>query len=67
MKQPKTYKREVAGAMLLAVFGLAIASLFVPNPDQAKEVLKTLVYPVFGFAAVAWGMDAYAKQVKAQS
>ena len=57
----KTYKREVAGVMLLAVFGLAGAGLFFEN---AKPILETLVYPVFTFAGLAWGFDAYAKQVK---
>ena len=60
----KTYKREVAGAMLVAVAGLAVASFFAPNPEPVVEIFKTVIYPVMGYVGFAFGMDSYAKQVK---
>jgi len=57
----KTYKREVSMALLAYVMALGVASVWSAG---AFEVLKLFIPPVFLFAAGAFGMDAYAKQVK---
>ncbi len=57
----KTYKREIAGAMLVAVFGFGVAGIWY---TEAQNVMEHLSVPVFMFAGVAFGMDSYAKQVK---
>ena len=57
----KTYKRELAGVMMLAYFGLLIAGVFYPEAYAAAESVK---YQVFLFTGLAFGMDAYAKQIK---
>jgi len=55
----KTYKREVACAMLVFLAGLFIAAAFKPSLFQLAEYLTT---PVFMFAFAAFGFDAYVKQ-----
>ena len=57
----KTYKREIAVAMLAFFGALTVAGMWFPQASDAAESLK---YEVFGFAALAFGMDAYSKQVK---
>ena len=57
----KTYKREVAIAMLFAVFGLAIAGVW---EQGAADAAKMLSWPVFMFAGAAFGLDAFAKQIR---
>ena len=57
----KTYKRETAGALLLVYVGLLIGGVWYPEAFNASEALKL---QVFTFAALAFGMDAYSKQVK---
>ena len=57
----KSYKREVAGVMLVFVGALFLASMWFEQATQAAEFLTT---PVFLFAGAAFGMDSYAKQVK---
>lgn len=52
----KTFKREIAIALLI---GLG----YVVYIDDI-EMVKVLVWPVFSFAAAAFGLDSYAKQVK---
>ena len=56
----KTYKREVAGAMLIGIAALAIVAT---TSEGALEVLRLLSPPVFLFAGGAFGMDALAKQI----
>lgn len=56
----KTYKREVALAML--VFNLACHVWGVWTPEAA-EMAKYLTMPIFLFLGGAYGLDAYAKQV----
>lgn len=58
---PKTYKREIAAGMLAIYFILLIAGVWKPEAAAAAEALK---YTVFTFAGLAFGMDAYSKQVK---
>jgi uncharacterized membrane protein len=52
----KTFKREIAIALLI---GLG----YVVYIDDI-EMVEVLVWPVFTFAAAAFGLDSYAKQVK---
>ena len=52
-KQTKTYKREVAVALLLWLVYL------VEFKDAA--LVEILVWPVFSFAAAAFGFDQYSK------
>lgn len=56
----KTYKREVAVAMLLYYFGMLTASLWYPEAGKAAEAVK---FPAFTFAAGAFALDATAKQL----
>lgn len=46
----KTFKREVAGVLLLGLAYLVYA--------DNVEMVNALVWPVMGFAAGAFGMDA---------
>jgi hypothetical protein len=56
MEKVKTWKRELAVALIL---GLG-AVVYVGN----LEMVKVLVWPIFTFAAAAFGLDSYAKQVQ---
>lgn len=58
----KTLKRETAGAMLVFLFGLFLYSALTANP-VALDAAKFLTLPIFSFASLAFGLDAYAKQV----
>ncbi|HUS53647.1 MAG TPA: hypothetical protein VMY41_06535 [Thermohalobaculum sp.] len=56
----KTFKREVAISMLLAVFGMAIFAMTGSDPDLVSAragIVTALAIPVFGFAALAYGMQ----------
>jgi hypothetical protein len=55
----KTYKREVAGALLAGLGGLFIWGVF---NAEAADAARFLTIPVFTFAAGAFGLDALAKQ-----
>jgi hypothetical protein len=57
---PKTYKREAAVALFLALGGFFLAGIWVESAIQIAEFLTT---PVFMFGAAAFGVDAYAKQI----
>lgn len=52
----KTYKREVS--MIMLAF---LASLFLWGDQEAA---RFLTMPIFMFAGAAFGLDAYAKQIK---
>ena len=54
MKKEKTYKREVATIMLLGLGGLVYLG--------DVEMVEVMVWPIVGFAAAAFGLDAVAKQ-----
>lgn len=56
----KTYKREVAGLMLLFLAGLTVWGVWEP---EAKEASRFFAIFIFTFAAGAWGLDAWAKQL----
>lgn len=53
-KKIKTWKREFAGFLVLALFYMAFIGMFDPS---------MLVVPTFGFAMLAFGMDSAAKQM----
>ena len=55
----KTYKRETASVMLLALLGFFLGGLESP---ESLEIAKYLSTPIFLFAAGAFGMDSYQKQ-----
>lgn len=57
---PKTYKREVAGLMLLFLAGLTVWGVWEP---EAKEASRFYAIFIFTFSAGAWGLDAWAKQL----
>ncbi|NRP84100.1 hypothetical protein [Marinobacterium sp. xm-d-509] len=57
--KPKTYKREVAVAMLLALAGVFIWGVF---NERAMQAAGYLTMPVFAFAAGAFAIDAVFKQ-----
>ena len=57
MKQ-KTYKREVAGLMLLFLTGLFLWGTVNP---EAAEAARFLTLPIFGFAGGAFAIDAMQK------
>jgi hypothetical protein len=59
MMNPKTYKREVAGSML--VF---LGSLFVwgVGNAEAAQAARFLTLPIFTFAGGAFAIDAVFKQ-----
>ena len=56
----KTYKRETAWFLLVAVLIMAVSTAFYPEIIPAFE---TLVYPSFIFIMGAFGLDAWAKQI----
>ena len=51
----KTYKREVATVLL--------CSLIPAYYFGGAELTGLLVWPIFGFASAAFGLDALSKQV----
>ncbi|WP_299549392.1 hypothetical protein [uncultured Tateyamaria sp.] len=57
----KTYKREVAGAMLVFLFTLFIWGIQAPE-TKAIQVAEFLALPIFGFAYGAWAIDAVQKR-----
>ena len=60
----KTYKREIAGVMLIFLFGLVLGGVWYPSAAAAADSLK---FEVFGFAAMAFGLDAWAKQISGKA
>lgn len=55
-KRHKTYKREVAVVMLLGLGVLVVTG--------DRDMVDLLVWPIVGFAASAFGLDAVASQWK---
>ena len=60
-EREKTYKREIAVALLAYLLGFFLWGVFEP---EAGEAARFLTLPVFTFAAGAFGLDALAKQLK---
>lgn len=69
MKPGKTYKREVAVLQLVLHWGLVagITYLEASNPGYDPTALINLATGlavwVYGFAATAFGLDAFSKQI----
>lgn len=59
MTPEKTYKREVAGVLLLYYLAALTASGWFP---EAAEMAESIKIPAFTFAAGSFGLDAVAKQ-----
>ena len=68
--EKKTYKREMAIVQLALHWALVMLTVYiaVTNPERPLDDLVALstglAVWVYGFAAAAFGMDAWAKQVK---
>lgn len=60
-EREKTYKRELAAAMLAFLGGLVIWGVFDPG---AADAARFLTLPVFTFAGGAFGLDAMSKQLR---
>jgi len=54
----KTYKREIACTLIVGLGGVVYVGDI--------EMVKVLVWPIIGFAATAFGMDAVGSQWKAK-
>tara|TARA_R110000796_G_scaffold41118_3_gene101494 strand:+ start:1210 stop:1410 length:201 start_codon:yes stop_codon:yes gene_type:complete len=57
---PKTYKRETAALLLLFWCGMTTWGVWQENAREAAEFMATFV---FLFAAGAFGLDAWSKQL----
>lgn len=55
----KTYKREIAGVMLLFLSGMFVWGV---SNESAKQIAEFLTLPVFTFAGGAFAIDAVFKQ-----
>ena len=55
----KTYKREVAGAMLVFLGGMFVWGV---GSEVATEAARFLTLPIFTFAGGAFAIDAVFKQ-----
>ena len=63
-KKPKTYKREVAGAMLAGYGGmLGMGVIHYDTYPMILTVADQIQLEVFGFAAMAFGLDSVSKQI----
>ena len=60
-KPRKTFKRETAVCMLAFLAGFFIWGVWV---ETAREAARFLTLPIFTFAGGAFGLDAWAKQVR---
>lgn len=58
----KTMKREVAAGALLYCGLMGVAAV-IWESEQALEALRLCVVPAFAFAAAAFGVDEYAKNI----
>lgn len=59
MKREKTYKREVAGAMLVWLLSMTMWGVWEP---QAFRLAEFFTLPIFTFAGGAFAIDAVFKQ-----
>ena len=57
----KTYKREAA-AVLMAFLGCMF--VWGVYEDRAYQAAQYLTLPIFTFFSLAFGIDAYARQLK---
>ena len=61
----KTYKREVAVVMLTTFYGFCVIAAL--GDAQALDVARILSVPTHLAVGGAFGLDAYARQVRAGS
>ena len=70
MKRVKTYKREVAVIQLVLHWALVMFICWLVYNDKPVDGVIDLAVGlavwVYGFAAAAFGMDSWAKQVNTQ-
>lgn len=65
----KTYKREVATVQLVLHWALVAGIVFVAVTDPDYDITSLVALAtgmavwVYGFAAAAFGLDAFAKQI----
>lgn len=59
-KQPKTYKREIAGGML--AFLAFVWLVGIDGNELAFEAGKFLTFPLLGWSGAAFALDWKAKQ-----
>ena len=59
----KTYKRELSFSMIVFIMFLSLVWVFGSNTN-AGEAVKTLLVPFITFAAGAFGLDEYTKNIK---
>lgn len=70
MRKPKTYKREIAATQLALHWALVSGVCYIAttNPERDLTDLVTLATGlavwVYGFAAAAFGLDSWAKQIQ---
>ena len=71
-KKPKTFKREVAVLQLLLHWALVMGIVYIAitqndrDVDALVDLATGLAVWVYGFAAAAFGMDSWAKQIQPQ-
>ncbi len=58
----KTYKRELAVAMLLVLYGFGLGA--ASGSPQSLEVLRILSVPTFLAVGGAFGIHAFAQQLR---
>lgn len=61
MIRPKTFKREIAGVLLLFLGSLFVWGIIDPQ-STATQAAEFLTFPVFTFAGGAFAIDAVFKQ-----
>jgi len=72
MAKPKTYKRELATLQLVLHWILVMSIVYIATTQNDRDIsalvdLATgLAIWVYGFAATAFGMDSWAKQIQPQ-
>ena len=59
----KTYKREISTVLLAFILFMSLVWVFKPS-QEAGEAVKTLLIPFITFAAGAFGLDEYTKNIK---
>lgn len=72
MTKPKTYKRETATAQLALHWALVMSIVYIALTQNDRDLSALvdlaigLAIWVYGFAAAAFGMDSWAKQIQPQ-
>ena len=57
----KTFKREVALALLIALLAFGVAGLWF---TAAVDVLKIFIVPFMSFIGLSFGLDSWSKQIQ---